>query len=497
MVAEIELKFSLPAASHPKLLRHPALRSALSQSSKQLTNIYFDTPTLDLHRKGVALRLRRSGDVWLQTVKCAGEAAAGLSNRPEWEMPYAGRFDFSQMDGKLGDWLASRRIAPRLQPVFETSFRRRAWTIQAGDHAVELALDRGWVLASGRREAISEVEIELLPDAGPDNGLDSLFDIAESLVTKLPLMPALDSKAERGYALFLHKGVTPVRAALAPHPPPEPLLAFRQLVLTCIDHLHRNRPGVLADADAEYLHQMRVATRRLRAVLRIFRPLLPERLEEEILPFLHGLASRLGKVRDLDVLLAETVLPAAKEMTGDGAVELLLRKIHVSRSEAIKEVLQLLCAREYGVWMLRTLRSLNGSDFQQASPVGESLDAFLKRRIGNFRKRVLIQASLAGSADPAALHALRIAIKRLRYGLEFFPRQARESRHLLKTLASLQNDLGQLQDLATAGPLLLSQVDNDAKIMAAVSRIGQWHVPRHEFLLRKVRKELRQMDGTA
>ena len=106
MANETELKLSLPIAMQGLLLRQPVLRKAVGKQSHQLINLYYDTPKLELHRHGIALRLRKQGRSWLQTVKCAGSSAAGLTTRPEWETAYGGRFDFSSIDAEsLRRWL--------------------------------------------------------------------------------------------------------------------------------------------------------------------------------------------------------------------------------------------------------------------------------------------------------------------------------------------------------------------------------------------------------
>jgi len=172
MPNEIELKLALPTAMQALLLRQPILRKAVARQSHQLINLYYDTPKLDLHAHGIALRLRKQGRRWLQTVKCAGSSAAGLTTRPEWETPYAGHFDFSSVDAEeIRRWLERPKLHNQIAPIFETSFRRNIWRFEPRPGCVVLLMqDRGWIAAAGRRETISEVEIEL---AGGD--VDELF----------------------------------------------------------------------------------------------------------------------------------------------------------------------------------------------------------------------------------------------------------------------------------------------------------------------------------
>ncbi|HTH40402.1 MAG TPA: CYTH domain-containing protein, partial [Rhodocyclaceae bacterium] len=95
MADEIELKLALPPLQRSRLLRHPLLKQGVLLKRQRVVNIYYDTPDQALHREGMALRLRQQGEQMLQTVKCAGVSSGGLSTRPEWEVPYSGRFDFS------------------------------------------------------------------------------------------------------------------------------------------------------------------------------------------------------------------------------------------------------------------------------------------------------------------------------------------------------------------------------------------------------------------
>jgi adenylate cyclase len=90
---------------------------------------------------------------------------------------------------------------------------------------------------------------------------------------------------------------------------------------------------------------------------------------------------------------------------------------------------------------------------------------------------------------------LRIGIKRLRYALEFFtPLLRRKSLpDLLQQLAAMQDTLGQLNDLANAGRLLMDCAGADQRLREAVTLIGGWHGPRHAHLLAGIRPALHRL----
>ncbi len=213
MAQEIELKLALAEDAQNNFLRHPLLKQATRRQSFRLINLYYDTPALELRARGIALRLRAQGKLWLQTVKCAGTAAGGLSARPEWETPYVGHFDFAAVDNEdVRNWLERPKLKPFIAPIFETSFQRITWFFSpAPGTRIALMLDRGWIAAGGRREAISEVEIEVI-----EGDAAHLLDLARTLAERIPLAPAPLSKAERGYRLFKQTPAAPVKAAPIP-----------------------------------------------------------------------------------------------------------------------------------------------------------------------------------------------------------------------------------------------------------------------------------------
>ena len=492
MANETELKLSLPAEAQALMLRQPVLKRAVSRQTQQLVNLYYDTPSLSLYQRGIALRLRKQGRIWLQTVKCAGSSAAGLSSRPEWETPYANHFDFAAIDEpKLRRWLDRPSLRKAIVPLFETSFRRTTWRFTPAPGCVfHLMLDRGWVAADGRREPISELELEL--ESGE---LDELFKLAQTLAERLPLVPQIQSKAERGYRLYRNVRAVPAKAApLRLDAACPPLAAFRLIALSCLEHQQGNRDGVLASDDPEFIHQMRVATRRLRAAMRLFAPCLPPAFDDALLPPLRQLMARLGRARDLDVLLAEIALPVMHALPDEPRLMTLVGAVTDRQYAARGAAAHYLRSAAYGRLMLTATALLHRPPFLEPA-ADETLAAFAAERLRRLRKKVRELAAAAGTDDPASLHRLRIAIKRLRYALEFFAPlcTGRKLQRLLRRLAVLQDELGQLNDLANAGMLLMHCAGDDPRLREAVSLVGGWHASRHRQLLSRIPARLAEL----
>ena len=199
MSTEIELKLQLDAKNARKLAGHPLLAGIKAQRQR-LLNTYYDTPELALRGRRVAMRFRQKGWAWLLTVKSAEPASGGLAVRNEWEAPATpGHFDFSHVDApELKGFLEA--ASERLEPVFTTDFRRQTWQVPFGESLIELALDRGHIASGERRDPLCEVELELL-----SGRIEDIFGLTRSLQKHLHLHPAVASKAERGYKLFLNE----------------------------------------------------------------------------------------------------------------------------------------------------------------------------------------------------------------------------------------------------------------------------------------------------
>ncbi len=204
MQKETEIKLRVSRETLAALREHPLLkkRNKSGWERRELTNQYFDTPERDLAKAKVALRLRRDGDVVIQTLKTRGQSVAGLSERNEydWQLDKP-KLDLKKLDGDCWPEELAGLDKKTLKPIFTTDFVREraeiAWGRGKAKVVIEAALDLGQVVAGKQKEEICELELELR-----EGEPAALLELAAELAEKLALMPCDISKAERGYRLF-------------------------------------------------------------------------------------------------------------------------------------------------------------------------------------------------------------------------------------------------------------------------------------------------------
>ena len=200
MATETELKLALATGAGDAVLDHPLVRAAAAEETaeKRLISVYFDTRALDLQARKVAIRVRRKGDRFVQTLKTKGEATDGLFVRRELEHDVAGEgLELDKIsDEGLRTWLTG--LEEPLREVFVTDFSRRMVVVRPeGAAVVEVCVDEGEVRANGLSEPLNEVELELV-----SGDVGAMMRFAAALRETLDLQPDNRSKAARGYALF-------------------------------------------------------------------------------------------------------------------------------------------------------------------------------------------------------------------------------------------------------------------------------------------------------
>jgi triphosphatase len=473
--AEMELKLKLPHAAIASLLHHPALVACKRGRARRrrLVSTYFDTEDLRLAAAGIGLRLRRDGRKWIQTVKGPQDARSGgaLTARPEYEWPLGGARAMPAIDTTrlaTTPWRRKLLKAARhdLRPLFATDFARTELTLAlASDTTAMLAIDVGEIRAIGasRRIGVCEIEIELV--AGR---IDPLFTLARNLAVDLPLALEPASKAARGVRLVTDAKPRPQHAEnaeFADHATAGAALA--SIVRACVRHIEQNGEGLVTDDDPEWVHQMRIGTRRLRACLGLMRDFATGEAYVQLIDDTRWLARVLGLARDLDVLAVETLpaVLAGARGSGDAAVATALRRLAMNvgrRRKLARAEARTAVASPQFVRLVLAAAALAATPRFGAAPNSESaavLDAparkFACPVLARRQRKLLREGATLPQASPAQRHAARIAAKKLRYACEFFaglfPRK--RARAYRATLTRLQEMLGAQNDAFVAARL--------------------------------------------
>ena len=448
MPRETELKLVLAPGEGVKVALTPPLAGLESQGGR-FSAIYFDTPSRELARHGLGLRLRREGRQWRATLKAAGESTAGLHQRPEWEYPAPGPvLDLARFAGTpLAVLPDANTLHERLAPILATEFRRTRWQLstQPGSR-VEVALDEGRILARGRALPVEEIEIEVLE--GP---VSAAFDLAETLASVLAMRPEPASKLARGLMLASATRARPVHAVHESiKDAPDAREAARRIATACLAHAQANEAGVLAGNDIEFVHQLRVAFRRLRSALRLFRQTLPPGEDAVYAGDLRWIAGILGGCRDWDVFVTETLPPLVTAQADAAAGRALIARARARQREARRAAREAILSPRYGLAMIRLARWVSAP--AEPSEGAEPLKDFASRRLRKGAKLLAAQSSAYATLDAAGRHRLRILVKRQRYAVEFLGSlfRAQHVKRHVRGLALVQETLGLANDCTNA-----------------------------------------------
>ena len=270
---ETELKLTFPPEAANRLADHAVFKSrdANGPLSERIVSTYFDTPNCELARRGLSLRVRAVGSRRVQTLKSSASANGGAAMvRGEWEWPL--RDDKPDL-ALVSCTPAARRLPPdlgaQLQPTVVTDVARTAQTLDFQGSTIEVSLDSGSIVAGDQRQPVHELELELRNGAP-----GALYGLALSLHAATPLSIEAESKAARGYRLRERSAPTAKKpASIELDGDVAARDGLRLIVGEILSHLLSNKSAALA-GDAEGVHQIRVAIRRLRSALRLFAPLL-------------------------------------------------------------------------------------------------------------------------------------------------------------------------------------------------------------------------------
>ncbi|HUG25588.1 CYTH and CHAD domain-containing protein [Piscinibacter sp.] len=471
---ETELKLQVPATRRAAIDK--ALRGRESAPRLRLQATYFDTADRALAQAGLALRVRREGRGWVQTLK--GKGSDGLT-RSEHNVPLpagtASADPALHAGTPAGDRLRAvldESPAPALLAQFTTDVLRRARQVRTREGTVELAFDEGAIVAGDRRMPVSELEIELVSGSPL-----AVVATARRWVLRHGLWLDTRTKAERGGLLARGETMAPHRTAQPVEMAPDmsPAQALRCVLLSCLDQIAANASQVASGPYGdEHVHQLRIGLRRLRSALRLFPdvPVSPG-LDEQA----TALFRRLGAARDQ----AAVALPLQRELNRVAQAAGLDFEVPVlpGVDGAAEPAFIVRLGPAQG--LLLDLFALTQADVPAPADGEPVLRDVLTRRLNGWHRKVMSDAARFASLDDAARHAMRKRAKRLRYGAEFsaalFKRQA--VKRYLKPLRELQERLGAIVDTMVALDAYRPLAGSDQHALFALG----WLAAREEVLV--------------
>jgi CHAD domain-containing protein len=455
---EVELKLVLPAQEAEsevvKCLRD--YRYTVEELDPvRNVDTYIDTFDWSLMKNKLSLRYRISNGTSMYTLKSIGPVEGGIAKRMETEIPLEKPVDdptlvpVKQIRKLVDDIIFPRRF---LEQVLIRTHRRRYRVVSPEEAEIELAFDSVTFALRGlhkprRVQKLEELEAEILN--GPEGALQSLSAL---LSEGFHYPPSKASKLEVAIERF--KITIPSKKppkGLRPHLDDRLDLAVRKILTHQFMRLREHLPGVQQDLDTEFVHQARVATRRMRSALRLFRGAIPESTSTYLGGELKWLGGMFGAVRDLDVFLLNLSrfknriesFPAKKKRTFEDWIE-------KHRRAPLKALYQALESPRYRNFERRLSQFLEKplparpraplalKPVREVAPVviTEKFDAVIEQG-----------RALLADPKPKQYHLLRIQMKKLRYASEFMA-TAYEGRldAMIERAVEIQDCLGELQD---------------------------------------------------
>jgi CHAD domain-containing protein len=398
----------------PEGFRLPALGGSALEP-RHFTSVYYDTPPHSLAAAGITLRRRTEHGRSLWQLKLPASGA-------RLELEVAGG---PTLPGELRRLLTAHLRHGEPAPVAELRTRRSGELVTRNGATAEVTVDDVAVM-DARRVAGGFVEVEIELRSGDPRRLDELA--AE--LTAAGAEPGTETPK-----LFRVLGLEPA----GPRLPENPFEALRALLRVQLRQIHGHDPGTRLGQDPESLHDMRVAVRRSRALLRAGGTLVASDTSG-LAAELKGLGAVLGAVRDLDVLLERLTAEAAELGPPDErTARALLGALRSERSRDRRRLLRYLNGRRYLELLDRFAREV-----EELEPSGAevSLETLARKELKKARRLV---RELPEEPADEQLHAVRKQGKRARYAFELAGREA-----VVQRAKKVQDALGEHQDAVVA-----------------------------------------------
>jgi CHAD domain-containing protein len=430
------------------------------RSTQQIFDTYLDTDDWRIHRAGFALRIRSESGKSEATLKSLHSASAEFADRLEMSeaLENSESESIRYSIGPVGARVQAVSGARALLPLFELRTSRQRFAIRREDQVQqlgEIALDETIISRphGAPQTSLQRVEVEALTEA---------HEPLQWLVQTLRSDCALEAAADTKYSYSLKSvGLAPPASELAPTAVDASMTIGEVAVANLRRYLsdwHRHEPGARKGQDPEELHDLRVAGRRLDAILHQFRSSLPESFLR-IRTTLRTVLRALGHARDLDVALGELETFSRELPKSDRvSVEPLQQHLVAERGRARAQMLRVFDS----VWVQKNLQELTtvlaahsaASHRPSAELALHAAPELIRRRYQRLRKRA---DRLTSDSSMDEFHEVRGQVKKLRYVLEAVAAiYGKPADDMLRALRRWQEQLGVQQDAAVASRRLIA-----------------------------------------
>jgi inorganic triphosphatase YgiF len=473
---EIELKFQIPPESKAPLEKFITSKGG---TSKRLRAKYFDTDARLLARSNIALRLRKEGHVWYQTLKVATQAAAVIRHEdtvrlvtPPGTAPVMDPSRHSSSDQWMKiDKLLRHDAARELKPLYETDLKRLSVDLRTRRGLINYAIDTGSISITEKETdplltalgqtveplklTVAEIELELVSGSNM-----ALIEAGTRLVRDYGVWIDVRTKSMRGDSLAKAKLImAPAKAQSVKISDDLSLEEFFETVRKeCVRHVLVNASQLASEEGylPEHIHQLRVALRRLRTALKLFSR--AQNFEAQTWSDqAKFLAAQLGKNRDIDAM-SESIWPELRKINAP--------LVEFTALEGMQSPALIVREGKIQSWFLELI----GRDLQSHEQNTQSHWSAILPIIIKWQKKCAKRAKNFASLTVEERHELRKKMKRLRYSLEFIEGECKSSkfRQFSKVLARAQNELGTYNDLQVALENYRSIVTHDPAAWFAV-----------------------------
>ncbi len=434
--------------------------------------LYLDAPDAAIGNHGLALGIHRAGEITSDDVKTAVDKAARGLPAPNGWMRLVEPLSAATPVGARR-WLQSllrRQDAQQsLRVLFQIETQGSRWRVTAGGANAEISLDRARIAANRKQASFAIVTFGCKASPAAD-----FFRFLTEICGPTKLRMSAEGIALRGYRFCgnlrdSHVSAFPPKLATNM----DAATAFRTIARACFDQFLLNEAAIRLTREREAVHQCRVALRRLSTGLRLFSSLVSGPGRDELRPELKQLAAHLQKARDLDVLTAEVIEPAAGT---DAAAKDLLHALEGRRKLAYDELVASLSAPRTAKLFSRLVGWIEAGDWtidpEREGRRQEPIASFVARKLVKITEKFKERCDELEEASQEERHRIRIRAKNLRYSAEFFetlvapkaargkparPKTARKRfQAFIAVLKDLQTILGKENDVRMARRFLAS-----------------------------------------